>query len=1268
MNKHKRLLSLLLAVVMVIGMVPLTAVAQDGETQPAVASCEYCKVDLVEGALHSVGCPTTCTCDPKPAEGEAHAVGCPLNLTPAASSEDGNTTASTGASSETTAAPSTEAPTTESTAAPSTEPPLCDKCEAKKGEDGETIVHEETCPTLCKCEAVIEGYHSNMECPFYVEPAEPTIETTGATEPTEVTEPFEPVDTVKLADGTVVKADGIPSNSALVVEEASSEKAAVAVDLAVMEGYTIPKRRGSSESLLKSFEISVDQNGEEWQPGHKETVELEMDLDVSWMNAHTYLFVIHILDTVEAIEHAENKYLHFDKNLKELYPEECAAAEEAGFPENTFVYTIMSPDNGDVSVNQSGKITIETSSFSTYAVVAFNVDTPVYMSTTPESGLVMDKSATFDNAADSGVITLSTYYKGAIESTPTDVVLVIDHSGSMWSAVDPDGGQMSFSELNTEKGAREGYYVAFNKTTANTAHLVRYESGKWQISRNFSTTHTTTNKNGKFLGFINATLGNNRDWKDISNTGNYIFCVSISGALHDALNIFMDEMKNAVNCRIALVTFSGTTDKISASDLNANDDYIGSGIFVDGKLKWDSSALNKQGIVYRNAFEDPTTTAGYDVLTNTIDAINTDYGNTATAMGLLYARRLFNEGGRTGAQKVAIVFTDGIPNPSHINTRDSESCKCGRDGNSVVNNCPYHEVVVKDGSTYYRSTYVDQANKLKTNNKATVYSIGPTSGNQGLNVLQNIASSNNHVYAAEADRLSAVFKEIAGVIVSSSQNLNKDTAVVDTMSHSFQLPDGIQPSDVEVFTAQHIGNETFAQPVKFNDAKIVINENNNTVKVSNFDYAEESVWSAGDNHNGKKLIIKVPYTTVPGFLGGEHVPTNDATSGIYNGTFAVDTFNEPEVDVWLKTVEPNSQVKNIYISQTASIPDVANIGSYILGNTPFEIDGVRNGYVDITYTVKDKTTGKSISLTIPAGTKSPESIVAQWAGELDAYPELINDTEYEVTCTISSSAEGTDHNASDPNYQEKAGKQDVEILVYKPIITFNDSAIELGDTPDYATENGGTSVVWKHGEDETNNMATRYAPTLVYDYDPVAAAFTDDTPVKVTVTSKQDLTNSVPADMDITQYVTFFRDACDYQDCDHKTETEVSAADNDRINFVVHLKSFNLKIKKEGADLDLDPNTSFIFRVTGENFSMDVVINGNGEAVIENLPAGVYSVTELTDWSWRYEPEDAEQDASAADAVNGTTTVKFVNHRDKTQWLDGEAYVKNAFTGSTTNS
>lgn len=212
MNKHKRLLSLLLAVVMVIGMVPLTAVAQDGETQPAVASCEYCKVDLVEGALHSVGCPTTCTCDPKPAEGEAHAVGCPLNLTPVTTSLDGettgnttgnttNTTGNTTSTTEGTTAATTQATTVATTEATTVSTVLCDKCgttesnedgTVKHAEDCETlkplcdkcnatknatddIIHAEDCITNCICDPKrpAEEEHTNEMCKFFEKVSEP---------------------------------------------------------------------------------------------------------------------------------------------------------------------------------------------------------------------------------------------------------------------------------------------------------------------------------------------------------------------------------------------------------------------------------------------------------------------------------------------------------------------------------------------------------------------------------------------------------------------------------------------------------------------------------------------------------------------------------------------------------------------------------------------------------------------------------------------------------------------------------------------------------------------------------------------------------------------------------------------------------------------------------------------------------------------------------------------------------------------------------------
>lgn len=526
-----------------------------------------------------------------------------------------------------------------------------------------------------------------------------------------------------------------------------------------------------------------------------------------------------------------------------------------------------------------------------------------------------------------------------------------------------------------------------------------------------------------------------------------------------------------------------------------------------------------------------------------------------------------------------------------------------------------------------------------------------------------------------SDDLTSIFTHIGAQIGNASMNLDSTATVQDYVTPYFFIPDGATVSISVKDAVYNNGNLSWKDStMNTSNIKTSINEAEKSVTVSGFDYNHNFVASQGrvegdisqnGNFHGRKLVINFSVIPNDGFLGGEHIITNEDESGVYSNNNIVKPYNVPNVDIPLKTITPDSNVKNIYISQTASLPDVANIGSYKLDDAVYEIDGIRNGYLDITYTIKDKTTGNVTSLMIPAGTKSPESIVSQWIGELDPYPELINDTQYEITCTISSSADSDDHNASDPNYQDKSGKQDVEMLVYKPVITFNDSAIELGDIPDYATENGGTPVVWKHGEDDPVNMATRREPELVYTYSPAAAAFTEDTPVKVTVISKQDRTNSIPADLDITQYVTFYRDACDYQDCDHRTKTQVSATDANRINFVVHLKSFNLKIKKEGANLNLDPNTSFVFRITREEtgFSMDVVINGNGEIVIENLPAGVYTVTELTDWSWRYEPVDGVQEASAANANNGTTTVIFENNRDQDKWLDGESYAKNVFAG-----
>lgn len=98
----------------------------------------------------------------------------------------------------------------------------------------------------------------------------------------------------------------------------------------------------------------------------------------------------------------------------------------------------------------------------------------------------------------------------------------------------------------------------------------------------------------------------------------------------------------------------------------------------------------------------------------------------------------------------------------------------------------------------------------------------------------------------------------------------------------------------------------------------------------------------------------------------------------------------------------------------------------------------------------------------------------------------------------------------------------------------------------------------------------------------------------------------------------------------------------------------DLTITKSGAE-DIDENQSFIFTVTGPNdFSGKVVIQGNGSVTIKGLKVGTYTVTEDTDWSWRYTPQNRTQSITLNPAV--TNTVTFVNTRSKGKWLGGDAY------------
>ena len=116
----------------------------------------------------------------------------------------------------------------------------------------------------------------------------------------------------------------------------------------------------------------------------------------------------------------------------------------------------------------------------------------------------------------------------------------------------------------------------------------------------------------------------------------------------------------------------------------------------------------------------------------------------------------------------------------------------------------------------------------------------------------------------------------------------------------------------------------------------------------------------------------------------------------------------------------------------------------------------------------------------------------------------------------------------------------------------------------------------------------------------------------------------------------------------------------------------DLTIKKaypENADYSIDVNQTFIFDIKGisgtttADIDLTVTVHGDGEITITDLPIGKYTITEQTDWSWRYAPTDGKTQTITLSPTE-ENIVTFKNTRAEVKWLDGDSYDVNIFNGT----
>lgn len=613
-------------------------------------------------------------------------------------------------------------------------------------------------------------------------------------------------------------------------------------------------------------------------------------------------------------------------------------------------------------------------------------------------GLVMSKTAK-DNGNGTYTITLEAYTTGTVttekEDVPTDIVLVLDQSGSMADCIvcGKEIGRNSTHTVYT-------YTAAYNPDTRYNYYIivdgdykeVQYgDIGYW--GSDYAWYYTTGSGWNQTTHKVSPKTGeNDTDSSHVqfyTRTGTKEACTSRLSALKKALNTFTEAVKTKaagadsvpgtgddVNHRIAMVGFA-------SSDKNYNRDRYENTELLIGSKQYGYTSASKY---YANAFQDMRTTKGQNNVVASINALDA-YGGTFTNLGVEMANGIFNANQvQSGEQRnrVMVVFTDGPPGTGNYNS-------------SVANSA------------------ISQAQTAK-NSGVTVYSVGIFSGADATSAgnqngsetekanyfMQNVSSNNGtpqnpsyYLSAGDSDSLNSIFKQISNQISNPSINLGSETVVKDVVTPYFDMP--ANTSDIKVYTQ----DATAANGTKWADrvqSSLTPTISGSSISVTGFDFNANFVSDKEkpDDTYGKKLIIEFTVKPKAGFLGGNQVPTNGGQSGIYAEGTMIKAFDVPTQDVEVKSITPTADGTWIYLG------DSANLQELVHQNATF--DSTNNAFVDVTYTVEDEKGTVVGTYTVPAGNSSGTWVWSDAASGGTVAPKQT--TTYKVTCTVSPTQPG----------------------------------------------------------------------------------------------------------------------------------------------------------------------------------------------------------------------------------------------------------------------
>lgn len=639
---------------------------------------------------------------------------------------------------------------------------------------------------------------------------------------------------------------------------------------------------------------------------------------------------------------------------------------------------------------------------------------------------------------------------------------------------------------------------------------------------------------------------------------------------------------------------------------------------------------------------------------------STPSGATNVGDGMKQAETLMGSGynytgSNTTRQKVVVVFTDGVPTTqSDFNTTVAntaiKSAKALKDSGATV-----YSVGIFNGAkpeqTYGDTGFDESSNGTVGSHWADSKWLGigdvgaydVPAGNRFLNYISsnyrdaseigiknysrttwylavytgweitrnfNRTSSSYYLTANDSASLSRIFTTISENIGQASIDLSSSTVVKDIVTPYFTLP--ANTADVKLYTADYNGTSFGMEQPAGSDVRATIDANTNTVSVTGFDFNKYYV--ADKQHEGtygKKLIIEFSVQRKPGFVGGNNVPTNGDTSGVYTEKgVSAGLFDVPKVNVPIIAPELAGQDCHVYYLGTQPTPEQMC--------TPYDTAGSDFSFVKVSYTT---------------------------SGSVD----MTQDGSYTVTATVSPKEEAASDSAG-ASAQPATATVTSTVYVYKPELTFQDGEGYYGDTaPDF--DGNLTATAWKHNDTVADTDVMGAAPALTLLYTPDEGAIVDGK-----INARQDIGVAVTVksgDQDVTNATTFLHTNCAGKTC---TLPDGKA-------FLLHVNTCSLTISKTVTGQN--NGQSFVFTVKDANGNVitTVAVKGGASKTITGLPIGTYTVTEDTQWSWQYNltsGNDVTKELKA-NAAEDYAAADFTNEYKGTNWLTSIADVINTW-------